>query len=191
MIVFYPANPTHSLAYTRRFPNNSFYSFLRLVSYIRIQSIAPGLKNSTEFLSALRANTKLLRIFREQRNADEPELIIKESTFPQLTNSDLTDALNIMCHLYNGFDEGNISLKTWGAMQEVQTTSTFISPRPGTWKTPELTKFVEDDLFNILTECKAWSFTNSSRGPTGVLPPGSLCCTLLHLRVTGTPESIP
>lgn len=62
-----------------------------------------------------------------------------------------------MCHLYNGFDEGNISLKTWGAMQEVQTTSTFISPGPRTWKTPELAKFVGDDLFNILTECKAWS----------------------------------
>ncbi|MGE9641019.1 hypothetical protein ACQP3J_28650, partial [Escherichia coli] len=43
------------------------------------------------------------------------------------------------------------------AMQEVQTTSTFISPGPRTWKTPELAKFVGDDLFNILTECKAWS----------------------------------
>ncbi|MBA1029347.1 hypothetical protein H0P21_12700 [Escherichia coli] len=117
----------------------------------------PWFEEQHRVLSALRANTELLRIFREQRNAEEPELIIKESTLPLLTNSNLTDALNIMCHLYNGFDEGNISLKTWGAMQEVQTTSTFISPGPRTWKTPELAKFVGDDLFNILTECKAWS----------------------------------
>lgn len=117
----------------------------------------PWFEEQHRVLSALRANTELLRIFREQRSAEEPKLTIEESTSPQPTPSALTDALNVMCHLYNGFDEGNISLKTWGAMQEVQTTSTFISPGPRTWKTPELAKFVGDDLFNILTECKAWS----------------------------------
>ncbi|WP_172906058.1 hypothetical protein [Escherichia coli] len=117
----------------------------------------PWFEEQHRVLSALRANTELLRIFREQRSAEEPKLTIEESTSPQPTPSALTDVLNVMCHLYNGFDEGNISLKTWGAMQEVQTTSTFISPGPRTWKTPELAKFVGDDLFNILTECKAWS----------------------------------
>ncbi|HGC5971377.1 TPA: hypothetical protein ACI0Y0_005717, partial [Klebsiella pneumoniae] len=63
----------------------------------------PWFEEQHRVLSALRANTELLRIFREQRNAEEPELIIKESTLPLLTNSNLTDALNIMCHLYNGF----------------------------------------------------------------------------------------
>ncbi|MCL0286101.1 hypothetical protein M2T22_26030, partial [Escherichia coli] len=63
----------------------------------------PWFEEQHRVLSALRANTELLRIFREQRNAEEPELIIKESTLPLLTNSNLTDSLNIMCHLYNGF----------------------------------------------------------------------------------------
>ena len=52
-------------------------------------------------------------------------------------------------------------------MQEVQTTSTFYQPGTENPETPELAKFVGDDLFNILTECKALEFTNSSRNPTG------------------------
>ncbi|MCV8079400.1 hypothetical protein ODR13_27440, partial [Escherichia coli] len=49
----------------------------------------PWFEEQHRVLSALRANTELLRIFREQRNAEEPELIIKESTLPLLTNSNL------------------------------------------------------------------------------------------------------
>ncbi|EFN1751903.1 hypothetical protein ABUZ04_002729 [Escherichia coli] len=117
----------------------------------------PWFEEQHQVLSSLRTNTELRRIFTEQRRIQEPTLALSASTLPQPTNSDLTDALYVMCHLYNGFDEGNISLKSWGAMQEVQTTPNFFSLGPRTWKTPELAKFVGDDLFNILTECKAWS----------------------------------
>lgn len=61
-----------------------------------------------------------------------------------------------MCHLYNGFDEGNISLKTRGRCKRYRQHQPY-QPRPRTSKTPELAKFVGDDLFNILTECKARS----------------------------------
>ncbi|EFA4517977.1 hypothetical protein AAG720_003392 [Escherichia coli] len=115
----------------------------------------PWFEEQHRVLKALRDNTELRRIFTEQSNTQEPTLALGASTSSQPTA--LTNALNVMCHLYNGFDEGNISLKSWGAMQEVQTTPDFFSPGPRTWKTPELAKFVGDDLFNILTECKAWS----------------------------------
>ena len=112
----------------------------------------PWFEEQHKVLLALRDNTELQKIFNKQRKEN---FALGASTSSQPTA--LTNALNVMCHLYNGFDEGNISLKSWGAMQEVQTTPDFFSLGPRTWKTPELAKFVGDDLFNILTECKAWS----------------------------------
>ena len=55
---------------------------LKHVNYIRIQNIAPWFEEQHRVLSALRANTELLRIFREQRSAEEPKLTIEESTSP-------------------------------------------------------------------------------------------------------------
>ncbi|MCV5497246.1 hypothetical protein OFN10_27320, partial [Escherichia coli] len=98
----------------------------------------PWFDEQHRILSALRANTKLQSILEKNRE----NYSISETDNP--LSKDLYAAFQVMCHLYNGFDEGNISLKTWGAMQEVQTTSTFISPGPRTWKTPELAKFVGD-----------------------------------------------
>ncbi|NYY78201.1 hypothetical protein DMI69_09845 [Escherichia coli] len=54
---------------------------LKHVNYIRIQNIA-RFEEQHRVLSALRANTELLRIFREQRSAEEPKLTIEESTSP-------------------------------------------------------------------------------------------------------------
>ena len=94
-----------------------------------------------------------------------------------------------MCHLYNGFDEGNISLKP-GAMQEVHRQHQPLSALgPRTRKTPELAKFVGDDLFNILTECKARSSPIPAETRQGYCHQDRLLHTL-HLRVTGTHESI-
>ncbi|MCV5466601.1 hypothetical protein OFM95_29000, partial [Escherichia coli] len=90
-------------------------------------------------------NTELLRIFREQRSAEEPKLTIEESTSPQPTPSALTDALNVMCHLYNGFDNRLVSLKTWGDMNR-EPTAKFVGQNSGGWKTPEMEEFVRNDL---------------------------------------------
>ncbi len=58
-----------------------------------------------------------------------------------------------MCHLYNGFDNRLVSLKTWGDMNR-EPTAKFVGQNSGGWKTPEMEEFVRNDLFNILTDCK-------------------------------------
>ncbi|MFV8905838.1 hypothetical protein [Serratia fonticola] len=62
----------------------------------------------------------------------------------------LYDALSFMYSLYKGFDEGNVSLKTWGEMNQ----------RPTKWdgrfqqQIEREAEFIRDVLFAILTESK-------------------------------------
>lgn len=62
----------------------------------------------------------------------------------------LDDALYFMYRLYEGFDEGNVSMKTWGKMNSL----------PTKWDgrfQPQILReaeFIQNDLFAILTESK-------------------------------------
>lgn len=108
----------------------------------------PWFDEQHRILSALRANTKLQSILEKNRE----NYSISETDNP--LSKDLYAAFQVMCHLYNGFDNRLVSLKTWGDMNR-EPTAKFVGQNSGGWKTPEMEEFVRNDLFNILTDCKA------------------------------------
>lgn len=71
-----------------------------------IQNIVPGFDEQHRILSALRANTKLQNILEQNRE----DYSIGETDNP--LSKELYAAFQVMCHLYNGFDNRLVSLKT-------------------------------------------------------------------------------
>lgn len=70
----------------------------------------------------------------------------------QENNKDELDwALIFMHQLYRGFDEGNVSLKTWGEMHLQP--ANFLPQNVKRYKNPN-TEFVREELFSILTDSK-------------------------------------
>ncbi|EHR0228945.1 hypothetical protein KS670_004555 [Vibrio parahaemolyticus] len=69
---------------------------------------------------------------------------------PESKQDSLMEALFVMHQLYKGFDDGKISLKTWGGMhwQPLQQFVRF------TEENKRGEKFIQDDLFDILTEVR-------------------------------------
>lgn len=67
----------------------------------------PWFDEQHRILSALRANTKLQSILEKNRE----NYSISETDNP--LSKDLYAAFQVMCHLYNGFDNRLVSLKTW------------------------------------------------------------------------------
>lgn len=63
---------------------------------------------------------------------------------------DLYDIFEFMCPLYEGFDEGNVSWKTWGKMN-----SYYIKANDRFKQGEKKTEFIQNELFTILTESKA------------------------------------
>ncbi|MFW9764901.1 hypothetical protein V3H19_10940 [Vibrio parahaemolyticus] len=60
----------------------------------------------------------------------------------------LMDALDVMRRLYKGFDEGKVSLKTWGEMnRQPSKQEVCLAEERKLWE-----KFIQDDVFAILTE---------------------------------------
>ncbi|CAI1688919.1 hypothetical protein [Serratia proteamaculans] len=68
----------------------------------------------------------------------------------QKPQDSLYDALSFMYSLYEGFDQGNVSMKTWGDMNHPPTS------RGGGFQQQAkvMAEFIRDDLFAILTESK-------------------------------------
>lgn len=82
MIVFYPANSTHSPGIYEAVSEQILLLIFKARQLYQDPEYRPRFEEQHRVLSALRANTELLRIFREQRSAEEPKLTIEESTSP-------------------------------------------------------------------------------------------------------------
>ncbi|EPB6518433.1 hypothetical protein ACRRA1_001354 [Vibrio parahaemolyticus] len=68
--------------------------------------------------------------------------------FEQPKQDSLKDALVFMSQLYKGFDEGKVSLKTWGEMyRQLSKQEGRLAEECKLWE-----KFIQDDVFAILTE---------------------------------------
>ncbi len=68
--------------------------------------------------------------------------------FKEPKQDSLLDALIFMHQIYTGFDEGKVSLKTWGEMNRQPSESGFRNAKQNTLREA----FIHDDLFSILTE---------------------------------------
>ena len=94
-------------------------------------------------LTKLRAQSEKIReIFSQNSN-----VLLSEE--PKQDN--IMDALFFMRQLYAGFDEGKVSLKTWGEMNRQPTEHRGWFSKQGKL----LEKFIYDDMFAILTESSA------------------------------------
>ncbi|EOI1366797.1 hypothetical protein ACMGN5_000092 [Serratia marcescens] len=69
-------------------------------------------------------------------------------SFKESKQDSLIDALIFMCQIYTGFDEGKVSLKTWGDMNRQPSEQGFrYAEQNKLWE-----EFIHDDMFAILTE---------------------------------------